>query len=43
VRTLGAANPARNLRRRPVAILVAVVVAGGFALVPLAVYFGLLR
>ena len=43
VRSLGAANPARDLRHRPVAMLVAVVVAGGFALVPLAVYFGLVR
>lgn len=43
VRSLGAANPSRNLRHRPIAILLAVVVAGGFALVPLAVYFGLLQ
>jgi succinate dehydrogenase / fumarate reductase cytochrome b subunit len=43
VRTLGAAVPERNLRRRPVAILVAVAVAGGFCLVPLAVYFGLIK
>ena len=40
VRTLGAETPARNLRHRPVAVLVAVVVAGGFALVPVAVFFG---
>jgi hypothetical protein len=37
---LGADTPARNLRQRPVAILVAVVVAGGFALVPVAVLLG---
>jgi succinate dehydrogenase / fumarate reductase cytochrome b subunit len=43
VRSLGAANPARDLRHRPVAIVVAVLVAAGFAMVPLAVYFGLLR
>jgi succinate dehydrogenase / fumarate reductase, cytochrome b subunit len=43
VRTLGAASPGRDLRHRPVAIVVAVVVAGGFALVPLAVFFGLVK
>jgi succinate dehydrogenase / fumarate reductase cytochrome b subunit len=40
VRTLGAERPAKNLRFRPVAVLVAVVVAAGFALVPLAVWLG---
>jgi len=40
VRSLGADTPARNLRKRPVAILVAVLVAGGFALVPVAVLLG---
>lgn len=39
-RTLGVEHPARDLGRRPVALLVAVVVAGGFALVPVAVYLG---
>jgi succinate dehydrogenase / fumarate reductase cytochrome b subunit len=43
VRSLGADTPARNLRQRPVAILVAVVVAGGFALVPVAVLLGWVR
>jgi succinate dehydrogenase / fumarate reductase, cytochrome b subunit len=43
VRTLGAATPARDLRRRPVAIALAVVVAAGFCLVPLAVFFGLVK
>ena len=43
VRSLGAANPAPDLRHRPIAILIAVGVAGGFALVPVAVYFGLIR
>jgi succinate dehydrogenase cytochrome b subunit len=40
VRSLGAETPARNLRRRPVAAVVAAVVAGGFALVPVAVLLG---
>ncbi len=43
VRSLGAANPARDLRHRPIAILIAVGVAGGFALVPVAVFFGLVK
>jgi succinate dehydrogenase / fumarate reductase, cytochrome b subunit len=43
VRTLGAAPPTRNLRNRPVAIVVAVIVAAGFCLVPLAVFFGLVK
>lgn len=43
VRTLGADSPARDLRHRPIAIFLAVVVAGGFCLVPLAVYFGLVK
>jgi len=43
VRSLGAASPERDLRHRPVAIVVAVVVAGGFCLVPLAVFFGLVK
>jgi succinate dehydrogenase / fumarate reductase cytochrome b subunit len=43
VRTLGAGSPNRDLRDRPVAIVVAVVVAAGFALVPLAVFFGLVK
>ena len=42
-RTLGAETPAPDLRHRPVAVLVAVVVAGGFALVPVAVYLGLVK
>ena len=43
VRTLGAGSPNRDLRHRPVAIVVAVVVAAGFCLVPLAVFFGLVK
>jgi succinate dehydrogenase / fumarate reductase cytochrome b subunit len=43
VRTLGASPPTRDLRHRPVAIFVAIVVAGGFSLVPLAVFFGLVK
>jgi succinate dehydrogenase cytochrome b subunit len=43
VRTLGAAPPTRNLRNRPVAIVVAVIVAAGFCLVPVAVFFGLVK
>lgn len=43
VRSLGAASPTRGLRHRPVAIVVAVLVAAGFCLVPLAVYFGLVK
>ncbi|HSB54709.1 MAG TPA: succinate dehydrogenase cytochrome b subunit, partial [Gemmatimonadales bacterium] len=43
VRTLGAERPARNLRLRPVAIAVALVVAVGFALVPVAVALGWVR
>ena len=43
VRTLGAGSPNRDLRHRPVAIVVAVAVAAGFALVPLAVFFGLVK
>ena len=40
VRSLGVDTPAQDLRHRPVAIVVAVAVAGGFALVPVAVFFG---
>ena len=40
VRTLGAERPAKNLRVRPVAMVVAVVVAAGFAAVPVAVALG---
>jgi len=43
VRTLGAGSPNRDLRHRPVAIVVAVAVAAGFCLVPLAVFFGLVK
>jgi len=43
VRTLGAAAPSRDLRHRPVAIFLAVVVAAGFCLVPVAVFFGLVK
>ena len=43
VQTLGAAAPTRDLRHRPIAIAVAVLVAAGFCLVPLAVFFGLVR
>jgi succinate dehydrogenase / fumarate reductase cytochrome b subunit len=40
LRSLGVDTPARDLRHRPVAIFVAVAVAGGFALVPIAVFMG---
>ena len=43
IRTLGAASPNRDLRHRPVAIFLAIVVAAGFCLVPLAVFFGLVK
>jgi len=43
VRTLGSAASTRDLRHRPVAIAVAVIVAAGFCLVPLAVFFGLVK
>lgn len=40
--TLGFSNPRYNGYRRPTAVVVALVVAGGFALVPLSVLLGLL-
>ena len=42
-RTLGVSRPSPRPLRRPVAALVAVAVAVGFAVVPLAVFFGLLQ
>jgi succinate dehydrogenase / fumarate reductase cytochrome b subunit len=43
VRTLGLARPTPQPLRRPVAVALAIVVAGGFAIVPLAVLLGLVR
>ncbi len=43
VRTLGLSRPSPRPLRRPVAALVAIIVAAGFAIVPLAVFFGLIR
>ncbi len=43
VRTMGAAPVSAHPLRRRVALLIAIVVAGGFALVPLAVFFGMVR
>ena len=43
VRTLGAVSPSPRPFRRPLAATIAVVVAAGFALVPLAVFFGILK
>ena len=40
VRTLGMARPSPRPLRRPVAVVLAIVIAGGFALVPLAVLLG---
>lgn len=42
-RTLGAATPSPRPFRRPLAALVAIVVALGFAVVPAAVFFGILK
>jgi succinate dehydrogenase / fumarate reductase cytochrome b subunit len=42
-RTLGIARPAPHPLHRPVAVVVAVVVAAGFALIPIAVLAGWLR
>ena len=42
-RTLGVARPSPRPFRRPLATAVAVVVAVGFAIVPLAVFFGLVQ
>ncbi len=42
-RTLGASQPTGRPFRRPVAAFVAVLVAAGFAIVPLAVFFGVVR
>ncbi len=42
-RTLGVARPSPTPLRRPVAIVLAILVAGGFAIVPLAVLLGLVR
>lgn len=41
--TLGFSNPRYNRYRRPLATVVAVVIAGGFSLVPLAVMAGILK
>ncbi|HEU5171219.1 MAG TPA: succinate dehydrogenase cytochrome b subunit [Gemmatimonadales bacterium] len=42
-RTLGAAPPSPRPLRRPVAAILALVVAVGFAIVPLAVFFGVVK
>jgi succinate dehydrogenase / fumarate reductase cytochrome b subunit len=39
-RTLGVARPSPRPLRRPVALVLALLIAGGFALVPLVVFFG---
>ena len=43
MRTLGAARPSANPLRRMVPALLAVVIAGGFAAIPLAYLFGVLK
>lgn len=43
IRTLGYAKPSAHSQRRPIAIVVAVIVWAGFTLVPLAVVAGALR
>lgn len=43
VRTVGAAPRSAHPLRRRVALVIAIVVAAGFALVPLAVFFGMVR
>lgn len=43
VRTLGVARPSPRPLRRPAAVVLAIVIAGGFALVPLAVLLGWVR
>jgi succinate dehydrogenase / fumarate reductase cytochrome b subunit len=43
VRTLGVARPSPTPLRRPAAAVLAIVIAGGFALVPLAVLLGWVR
>lgn len=42
-RTLGLSRPSPRPLRRPVAALIAIVVAVGFAIVPLAVFFGIVK
>lgn len=43
LRTLGAARPSASPLRRVIPIILAVTIAGGFAIIPLAVVFGALR
>ena len=43
LRTLGASSPSAHPLRRVVSLLIAIIVAGGFALIPLAVLFGAVR
>lgn len=43
VRTIGASKPSPHPLKRGLSLLVAVVVAGGFVLIPFAVFFGVLR
>jgi succinate dehydrogenase / fumarate reductase cytochrome b subunit len=42
-RTLGVASPSPRPFRRPIAATIALVIAAGFALVPLAVFFGIVK
>jgi succinate dehydrogenase / fumarate reductase cytochrome b subunit len=42
-RTLGISRPKAAPLRRPVAATIAIVVWAGFTLVPVAIYFGLVR
>lgn len=43
VRTIGANKPSANPLKHGISLLIAVVVAGGFVLIPFAVFFGVLR
>lgn len=43
IRTLGASQPSAHPLRRVLPLLIAIVVAGGFVIIPLAVLFGVLR
>ncbi|MHB1223613.1 MAG: succinate dehydrogenase cytochrome b subunit [Gemmatimonadaceae bacterium] len=43
IRTLGASRPSAHPLRRALPLLIAIVVAGGFVIIPLAVLFGVLR
>jgi len=43
VRTIGASKPSANPLKHGISLLIAAVVAGGFVLIPFAVFFGVLR